>query len=264
MGTVLLDTGLRRTDLASGLVVLSEAMPGVRSVATGIFVRTASAHERRAQMGVSHLLEHMVFKGTERRSARQLALELEVRGARSTPLPGATTPVSRPTSWTKIFRLRSTSSPIWCAARCSTSGISSRSGTSSSRRSTACSIRPTSSQFGPRRDREQFAGRDRQLAGPHECRQVTGRPCAVRECWLWLVRSGIFRNLPRQPVQSFPAAQEGDLQRLVCAAGDHTLRARRITPSAPIRPYALAHGHVPGVGVCLSARPAATVVILPS
>jgi predicted Zn-dependent peptidase len=80
VGTVLLDTGLRRTDAASGLVVLSEAMPGVRSVATGIFVRTASAHEQRAKMGVSHLLEHMVFKGTERRTARQLALVLEVRG----------------------------------------------------------------------------------------------------------------------------------------------------------------------------------------
>jgi predicted Zn-dependent peptidase len=43
-------------------------------------VRTASAHERREQMGISHLLEHMVFKGTERRTARELALELEVRG----------------------------------------------------------------------------------------------------------------------------------------------------------------------------------------
>ncbi|HZE74347.1 MAG TPA: pitrilysin family protein [Gemmatimonadales bacterium] len=80
METTLLDTGLRRTMAASGLVVLSEAMPAVRSAAIGIFVRTASAHERRAKMGVSHLLEHMVFKGTERRSARQLALELEVRG----------------------------------------------------------------------------------------------------------------------------------------------------------------------------------------
>jgi predicted Zn-dependent peptidase len=78
--TVILDTGLRRTNTASGLVVLTEAMPTVRSAAVGIFVRTASAHERRAKMGVSHLLEHMVFKGTERRSAQQLALELEVRG----------------------------------------------------------------------------------------------------------------------------------------------------------------------------------------
>lgn len=75
-----LDDGLRRTTAPNGLVVLSEQLPGVRSAAVGIFVRTASAHEPRAQMGVSHLLEHMVFKGTERRSARQLALELEVRG----------------------------------------------------------------------------------------------------------------------------------------------------------------------------------------
>jgi predicted Zn-dependent peptidase len=80
VNTVLLDAGLRRTDAPSGLVVLSESMPGVRSAALGIFVRTASAHEPRGKMGVSHLLEHMVFKGTERRTAKQLALELEVRG----------------------------------------------------------------------------------------------------------------------------------------------------------------------------------------
>jgi predicted Zn-dependent peptidase len=78
--TVLLDEGLHRTTAPSGLVVYSEALPGVRSAAVGIYVRTASAHERREQMGISHLLEHMVFKGTERRTARDLALELEVRG----------------------------------------------------------------------------------------------------------------------------------------------------------------------------------------
>jgi predicted Zn-dependent peptidase len=78
--TVLLDEGLHRTTAPNGLVVYSESLPGVRSAAVGIYVRTASAHERREQMGISHLLEHMVFKGTERRSARDLALELEVRG----------------------------------------------------------------------------------------------------------------------------------------------------------------------------------------
>jgi predicted Zn-dependent peptidase len=78
--TVSLDDGLLRTTLPNGLVVLSEKLPGVRSAATGFYVRTASAHERREQMGISHLLEHMVFKGTERRSAKELALELEVRG----------------------------------------------------------------------------------------------------------------------------------------------------------------------------------------
>ena len=80
MDTVSLDQGLLRTTAPNGLVVLTETLPGVRSAAVGIYVRAASAHERREQMGISHLLEHMVFKGTERRSAKELALELEVRG----------------------------------------------------------------------------------------------------------------------------------------------------------------------------------------
>ncbi len=80
MHTVRLDEGLHRSVAPNGLVVLSERMPALRSVAMGVWVRTASAHEPRGKMGLSHLLEHMVFKGTERRSARQIALELEVRG----------------------------------------------------------------------------------------------------------------------------------------------------------------------------------------
>ena len=80
MQTVKLDEGLYRTTAENGVTVLSEVLPGVRSVAAGVWVRTASAHEARSQMGVSHLLEHMVFKGTERRTAREIALELEVRG----------------------------------------------------------------------------------------------------------------------------------------------------------------------------------------
>ena len=80
METVRLDDGLFRTTVPNGLVVLTEQLSGVRSAATGLYVRTASAHECPEQMGISHLLEHMVFKGTERRTARELALELEVRG----------------------------------------------------------------------------------------------------------------------------------------------------------------------------------------
>ena len=80
MQTDRLDEGLFRTTAPNGLVVLSERLPGLRSAAAGIWVRSASAHEPRPKMGASHLLEHMVFKGTERRSARQIALELEVRG----------------------------------------------------------------------------------------------------------------------------------------------------------------------------------------
>lgn len=74
------DVTLRRTVLANGLTVLSEHMPGVRSVALGAWVRAASLHENQRTMGLSHLLEHMVFKGTERRSAKELALALESVG----------------------------------------------------------------------------------------------------------------------------------------------------------------------------------------
>jgi predicted Zn-dependent peptidase len=78
--TTRLAQGLSRTTAPNGLTILTEVLPGVRSAAAGVWVRTASAHEPRPKMGVSHLLEHMVFKGTERRTARQLALELEARG----------------------------------------------------------------------------------------------------------------------------------------------------------------------------------------
>jgi predicted Zn-dependent peptidase len=72
--------GLHRTVLPNGLTVLSEHMPGVRSVSFGAWVRAASLHEPRERMGVSHLLEHMVFKGTHRRNAHEIALSLEALG----------------------------------------------------------------------------------------------------------------------------------------------------------------------------------------
>ena len=49
-------------------------------MAFGAWVRAASLHEPRERMGISHLLEHMVFKGTERRNAHQIALSLEALG----------------------------------------------------------------------------------------------------------------------------------------------------------------------------------------
>lgn len=71
---------IKRTDLPNGLTVLSETVPGVRSVAFGAWVKAATVHESAAQMGVSHMLEHMVFKGTETRSAQEIALSLESLG----------------------------------------------------------------------------------------------------------------------------------------------------------------------------------------
>src|ERR1700739_3143431 len=80
METLRLDGAIFHTRGPNGVIVLSERVPSVRSAAVGIWVRAASAHEARPKMGVSHLLEHMVFKGTERRTAQQIALALEARG----------------------------------------------------------------------------------------------------------------------------------------------------------------------------------------
>src|ERR1044071_4913820 len=80
METVRLDRETQQTTGPNGIMVLSERVPSVRSAAVGVWIRTASANESRAKMGVSHLLEHMVFKGTKRRSAQEIALALESRG----------------------------------------------------------------------------------------------------------------------------------------------------------------------------------------
>jgi predicted Zn-dependent peptidase len=68
------------TELDNGVQVMSERIPGVRSAAVGVWVRQGSAHEPQADAGVSHMLEHMVFKGTERRTAAEIAIALEGLG----------------------------------------------------------------------------------------------------------------------------------------------------------------------------------------
>ena len=57
--------------------MLSEFVPGRRTVAFGAWVRFGTVHEEAERMGLSHLLEHMVFKGTRRRSASAIAEEIE-------------------------------------------------------------------------------------------------------------------------------------------------------------------------------------------
>lgn len=59
--------------LANGLTVLTESMPSVRSVAVGIWLRTGARQERVEDNGISHFIEHMLFKGTKSRSAEDIA-----------------------------------------------------------------------------------------------------------------------------------------------------------------------------------------------
>jgi predicted Zn-dependent peptidase len=71
---------MSETVLSNGIRVLTERIPGVRSAAIGVWVRQGSAHEDPELMGASHLLEHLVFKGTRNRTAREIALALESLG----------------------------------------------------------------------------------------------------------------------------------------------------------------------------------------
>ena len=66
--------------LDNGVRVLTEALPGVRSVAVGVWVRQGAVHEAEDETGASHLLEHLVFKGTAKRGPREIALALEGLG----------------------------------------------------------------------------------------------------------------------------------------------------------------------------------------
>jgi predicted Zn-dependent peptidase len=71
---------LEISKLSNGLTVVSDPMPGLESAAMGIWVNTGSRNEEPSQMGVSHMLEHMAFKGTATRSARAIAEEIEAVG----------------------------------------------------------------------------------------------------------------------------------------------------------------------------------------
>ena len=63
--------------LSNGLRIVTEHMPGLQSAALGIWVSAGGRHEKPEQNGIAHFLEHMAFKGTKRRSALQIAEEIE-------------------------------------------------------------------------------------------------------------------------------------------------------------------------------------------
>lgn len=74
------DDAVSRTVLPGGLRVVSEDLPGSRSFAAGFFVATGSRHEPATLHGVSHFLEHVLFKGTHRRNAEEISLAIEQVG----------------------------------------------------------------------------------------------------------------------------------------------------------------------------------------
>tara|TARA_B100001123_G_scaffold397316_1_gene480454 strand:+ start:7511 stop:8728 length:1218 start_codon:yes stop_codon:yes gene_type:complete len=71
---------MRETKYSNGVNLITERIPGIRSVAIGVWLKQGSAHESSDFLGISHILEHLVFKGTKQRDAREIALSLESLG----------------------------------------------------------------------------------------------------------------------------------------------------------------------------------------
>ena len=71
---------IKKHALPNGLVVITENMPHVRSVSIGVWIRSGSRREAPDENGLAHFIEHMVFKGTERRSAEAIAREMDSVG----------------------------------------------------------------------------------------------------------------------------------------------------------------------------------------
>jgi len=68
---------VQQHELSNGFRIVTEQMPGLKSASIGIWVMAGGRHERADQNGIAHFLEHMAFKGTERRSALQIAEAIE-------------------------------------------------------------------------------------------------------------------------------------------------------------------------------------------
>lgn len=77
-----------KTSLPNGLTIVSEHIPSVRSISLGVWIKTGTRFEEKEHNGVAHFLEHMMFKGTKRRSPRQIVRSIESLGGQMNAFTG--------------------------------------------------------------------------------------------------------------------------------------------------------------------------------
>src|ERR1043166_6055255 len=77
---MMFDEKIETTTLPNGVRVVTETVTHVQSVSVGLWVGVGSRDEDKPSRGITHFIEHMLFKGTARRDARQIADEIESRG----------------------------------------------------------------------------------------------------------------------------------------------------------------------------------------
>ncbi len=119
---------VRRTVLPGGVRILSEAMPGLRSATIGFWVGVGSRDETTGHHGSTHFLEHLLFKGTARRSAMDIATAFDAVGGESNAVTGKEHTCYYAGCSTRTCRWRSTCSATWSPRPGSTSLTSSPSG----------------------------------------------------------------------------------------------------------------------------------------
>ena len=71
---------IRRHVFPNGLTLLTETMPVLRSICLGVWLKQGSRHETPGENGISHFIEHLLFKGTERRTAQEIAKTIDLIG----------------------------------------------------------------------------------------------------------------------------------------------------------------------------------------
>ena len=95
-----------RITLPNGVRIVAEHVPGMRSAAIGIWIMNGSRHEPEQLSGISHFIEHMVFKGTAKRSAQHIAIAMDAIGGQVNAFT-----TKECTCWISISR------PVWKFSR---------------------------------------------------------------------------------------------------------------------------------------------------
>lgn len=101
------------SQLANGCRIASAYLPSMSSVCVGVWAGTGSRHESAQQGGISHFIEHMLFKGTTGRTAKAITESVESLGDTSMPLLRKKTPATTQGPAADILQPSATSSWIW-------------------------------------------------------------------------------------------------------------------------------------------------------
>jgi len=106
-----MDQAVRKTTLKNGVRIITKRMPYIHSVSMGVWVNVGVRDESSNENGLSHFIEHMIFKGTKKRSSFQIAKEFDAIGGHTTLLPVPRIPVIMQRLWGHTWKPWSTFFP---------------------------------------------------------------------------------------------------------------------------------------------------------